>query len=150
MESRVNIIDYKPLKHNNLCHWCNKNKSQNKINYVNCNLCIQIYCNNCIVNLPYIKPNDRGCLYCQKLCNCINDTYNLDHCYKKRISTLINDLKLKNNKNKEDISNITVSSSNKRIFTTAFDTKSSYILDSSYNICLKPYKKRKFIKQTDI
>lgn len=154
MESRVKIINYKPLKRNNLCHWCNKNKLQNKINYVDCNLCSQTYCNICIIKLPYIKPNDRGCLYCQKICNCITDTYNLGHCYKKRISTLIDNLKLKNNnKNEEDestISNIDSSPNSKRIFTTAFDTKSSYILDSSSNICLKPYKKRKFIKQTDV
>lgn len=168
MESRVNIIDYKPIKRNNLCHWCNKNKENKKIKYIDCNFCIQTYCAICIMKLPHIKPNDKGCLYCQKLCGCILN--NLNHCYKTRINILVNNIKSKQynsfskivyNKSLEisdkttiydliPFSNVLDENKKRKSFTIEFDTTSLYILDSSSNVCLKPYKKRKFIKHTDI
>jgi hypothetical protein len=115
------------------------------------------------LKLSHIKPNDKGCLYCRKICSCISDKNDLNYCYKTRINILINNVKLKNkpkqnktNQNKpkqnnsSNVNKLQNTSDKKRKFTTTFDTESLYILDSSSNVCLKPYKKRKFIKHIDV
>jgi hypothetical protein len=118
------------------------------------------------MKLPYIKPNNKGCLYCQKTCSCIKENNHSDLCYKARMNILINNLNNKKTKynsffniildksleitDKTTIYDITEKNNKRKIFTTTFDTEFLYILDSSSNIYLKPYKKRKFVKHTDI
>lgn len=65
---------------NHTCHWCRKSKNRIQstlIIYIPCSLCRKTFCERCINMYPDIKPSDKGCLSCQKLCCC-----NLDKCTK--------------------------------------------------------------------
>lgn len=61
-------------KKNCVCHFCRKSGNRKRVAEVifySCSLCRKTYCEQCINENPNIKPDEFGCLVCQKLCCCI-------------------------------------------------------------------------------
>lgn len=122
IEENDEIKKYQKKYQNKSCHWCRKTKEKTfktkQVTFIDCKLCRQTYCDECVGKLPRINPNDKGCLFCQKNCCCQRKcTCGTLCCRSARKIKSIQNKKLDRdlNNGSSELLNITVKPSNSKI-----------------------------------